>query len=108
LKTIAVGQSARSMQVDADYMYWIDEEGDDVSRLAKAGGEVQKIATGLDRPRWLELANGRLYAGDSQAVYRMEKDGSARLELVRAPGPIAVDDTCLFVAAGTAVRRVTR
>jgi hypothetical protein len=107
-KTIAVGQSARSMQVDADYIYWINEEGDDVSRLAKTGGDVQKIATGLDEPRWLKLANGRLYVGDAQAVYRMEKDGSARLELVRAPGPIAVDDTCVFVAAGTAVRRVTR
>lgn len=108
LKTIAVGQSARSMQVDADYIYWINEDTNEIARLAKAGGTVEKIATGLDHPLWLNLANGRLYVGDAQAVSRMEKDGSARLELVRAPGPIAVDDQCVFVAAGSAVRRVTR
>lgn len=108
LKTIAVGQSARSLQVDANYIYWINEETNDVARLPKAGGDVEKIAIGLDKPRWLTLAGDRLYVGDAQSVSRMEKDGSARLELVRAPGPIAVDDACVFVAAGSSVRRVTR
>lgn len=108
LKTMAIGQSARSMQVDADYIYWINEDSNEVARLAKAGGAVEKIATGLDHPLWLALANGRLYVGDAQTVSRMERDGSARLELVRAPGPISVDDQCVFVAAGIAIRRVTR
>lgn len=108
LKTVAVGQSARAMQVDADYIYWINEETSDVSRVAKAGGNVEKLATGFENPRWLLLSGKRLYVGDAKAVSRMEKDGSARLELVRAPGPIGIDDTCVFVAAGNAVRRVTR
>jgi len=113
LKTIAVGQSARSMQVDADYIYWINEDTSDVARLAKAGGDVEIIAKGLTKPRWLSLAGDRLYVGADEVVFRMQKDGSARLDLVRASvpvsiGPIAVDQACVFLAAGNAVRRVTR
>jgi hypothetical protein len=113
LKTLAIGQSPFSMQVDADYIYWVSVNTSDVSRLPKAGGDVEKIATALEAPRWLELMGDQLYVGTEKTVLRMEKDGSAPLTLARAAatesfGPISVDASCVFVASGNAVRRVPR
>ncbi|MBX3232777.1 MAG: hypothetical protein KIT84_43650 [Labilithrix sp.] len=111
LRTLAVGQSGRSLAVDADYIYWINEESKDLARLAKVGGGTpERLVTGLDAPRSLLLAGEHLYVGDRSALFRVDKDGGRRLDLATTEtlGPLAIEGACIWYGAGTDIRRVAR
>lgn len=115
LKTLAVSQSARTMAVDADHIYWINDLGaggaKDVVRLPKAGGTPSVLATGLQGSGFLVLAGEQLYVGDRSVLFRIEKDGSARLDLATAPdalGPVATDGTCVWFGAANDIRQISR
>src|SRR5581483_1081236 len=45
-------------------------------REGKNGVQVTSFATGFDRPHGLAIANGALYVGDMQAVWRLDLAGA--------------------------------
>lgn len=115
LQTLTIGQTPFHLQVDADSIYWLNEEAfgstnGEIARMPKAGGTVTKLVTGLAHPRSLVLAGDSLYASDQGVVFRIAKDGSARLDLAAtsAASPIAVDQACVWYADDTTIKKVSR
>jgi hypothetical protein len=102
---------------DAQFIYWASVgtfAGEDilsdgaVRRVAKTGGAVQTLASGLSFPLGLTLAGGNVYFGESgiavgntsSGLRRVPVDGGAVTKLLEglAVGPIAVDDTNAYFA----------
>jgi hypothetical protein len=126
LKTIAVGQAPRSVAVDETHVYWINEAPiglDDagppkgtVVRLPKAGGTPETVVSGLVQPLYLVAAGDHLYVSDrgngpTGVLFRVSKDGTGRLDLASGLGElggIAVDEQCVWFAAGPQIREVSR
>lgn len=133
LKTIAIGQSPRSLAVDSTHLYWINEApfvfpGQDagaprgeVVRMTKDGGTPEKLLTGLQNPLFLVATDKHLYVTDrgasentaskSGTIIRIAKDGSQRIDIARDLtnlGGLAVDGTCVWFGAGPDIRKTAR
>ncbi|MDF2691812.1 MAG: hypothetical protein K0S65_195, partial [Labilithrix sp.] len=123
LKTIAVNQKPRSLAVDTTHVYWINEGPivfDDagppkgaVVRVPKTGGTPETIVSGLVQPLHLAVGGEHLYVADrgNKVVFRTDKDGKNRLDLatnLTELGGIALDDRCVWFAAGPEIRQLVR
>ena len=103
---------------DAQFIYWVSvgtPAGEDflsdgaVRRVAKSGGAVQTLVTGLSFPIAITVAGGNVYYGEtgiatgntSAGLRRVPVDGGAVAKLYDSlpVGSIAVDDANVYFAA---------
>ncbi len=127
LTTLAVGQSPRSLAVDDQWVYWINEAepfpapgeppSGEIVRVKKSGGAPEVLLGGLEDPRFLVARGDQLYVTDrgrevgKGVLFRIEKDGSGRVDLaqdITSLGGLAVEESCAWFSAGPQVRRIAR
>jgi hypothetical protein len=69
-------QTPFALAVDQGFAYWSDRIGGGVWRVPTTGGTPQQLAKGLEQPRWIVSAFGKLYvATETQTVAFPEVGG---------------------------------
>lgn len=94
----------------ADFIYWSDVST--VSHIQRAnldGSNIQTVQTGTTRFGGIafDVANGFLYSGDGQFLFRTNLDGSGRVNLVPTGGVGNVGDVELDLLHGKVYWTVT-
>jgi len=78
---------AAGLAVDAEYLYWIDQDHGTVNRLPLAGGSASIVASGLVTPGGLALKAGTLYLSDAAGdLLSVPASGGSVTTLFAGPG----------------------
>ena len=95
--------------LDETYVYYTGYYAGTVSRVAKVGGPVTVLASGLSGPCRLRVADGNVYwsndgNGGAGSVMRVPVSGGVPVTIANAqtPGGIAVDATFVYWTDSTA------
>jgi hypothetical protein len=100
VETLAQGEAALGLQLDATHLYWIrsgtpDKQFADgaVVRMPKAGGPVEVLATGFFSPDRdaLVMDDTSLYYLDSEIVMQLPKSGGTPVQMVTLHDTLSLD-----------------
>ncbi|MDB4954588.1 MAG: uncharacterized protein JWO36_2157 [Myxococcales bacterium] len=80
------------------FVYWSDRVGGGVWRVPTAGGKPQRLASGLDQPRWIVPAFGKLFVSTEDHTISIPETGGAPRVVAPERDTLALGSDGVYIA----------